>query len=370
MNLSNTKFVSLRLSLRLINLFFLSALGMSGLLFPSQTLAQRILQGRVLNGTTGQAAGGQRVELLALGQGMTANADTVTAADGSFQFSLQEDSSSPHWLLRAIYHGVNYNLSVTTSQDLSQPVTLTIYETTDSLKGIEVSLPLMLAQASGNVLYVQQQYLLTNNTQPKRTLANSAGTFLFDTPKRELLDELTVSVVGLAGIPLPQEPTPRQEGLSINYPMKPGVNEVRISYKVKFSSNERDFKHKLFYGADTTRLLVLPPTLKLSGPGLQPAGNDSRTQAAVYQLSSLAKGSFLQLKLVGDAPTISDEGEHGPNDGHDHDEPQVQVVRLPNRVFEQRILIIGGFAALFALAILFAVRQRAAATSGRRKRPK
>ena len=341
------------------------------LLLPPSVLAQRTLQGRLVNGTTGMPAGNERVELLTLSQGMNSNAETTTASDGSFRFSLQQNSSSPHWLLRAIHQGVNYNLSVSPSQDLSQPVTLTIYETTSSPANVKVSLPLMLAQASGNLLYVQQQYLLTNSTQPQRTFASPAGTFAFDTPDRDLLEELTVSVIGLAGIPLPQEPKPRpQGGFGINYPMKPGVNEVRVSYKVKFASNQRDFRHKLAYGSESTRILVLPATLQVSGPGIQASGSDSRTQAAVYQASSIAKGGLLQFKLAGDAPTISDEGEHGPGDGHDHEEPQVQVVRLPNRVFEQRFLILGGFAALFAAAILFAIRRKTASSAARIKRRK
>ena len=136
-------------------------------LFPSDALAQRTLQGRVVNGTTNRPVAQQKVELLTLGEGMNKNADAVSAADGSFRFTITESASSPHWLLRAIHQGVNYNLSVTPDQDLSQPVTVTIYETTQSSAGIEVSLPLMLAQASGNLLYVQQQYLLDNtfNTQ-------------------------------------------------------------------------------------------------------------------------------------------------------------------------------------------------------------
>jgi hypothetical protein len=368
MNSSDLRLFSLRLPLR--QFVFSSLLGVITLGPCSQAVAQQTLEGRVVNGTLNQAAANQRVELLTLGQGMNSNAETTTASDGSFRFSLQPNSSSPHWLLRAIFRGVNYNLSVTSSQDLSQPVTLTIYETTESTKGTDVSLPLMFAQASGNLLYIQQQYLLTNDTEPRQTLVAPAGTFLFDTPNPELLDELTVSVVGLAGVPLPQDPKPIAEGgFSINYPMKPGVNEVRVSYKVKFPSNQREFKHKLFYGSDSTRVLVLPANLQVSGPGIRPSGNDSRTQAAVYQVGSVTKGSVLQFNLVGDAPTVSDEGEHGPGDGHDHDEPQVKVVRLPNRVFEQKILILGGFGALFATAILFAIRRKTA-SSGRTNRRK
>jgi hypothetical protein len=328
---------------------------------PSNALAQRILQGRVVNGTTNRPVAQQRVELLTLGEGMNKNADTVSAADGSFRFTLTASASSPHWLLRAIYQGVNYNLSVTPDQDLSRPVTVTIYETTQSPSGIEVSLPLMLAQASGNLLYVQQQYLLDNTSTPKKTLARADGTFSFDTPARELLSELSVSVVGLAGIPLPQEPTPRPEGgYHISYPMKPGVNEIRVSYKVNYPSNQRDFSHRLFYATGPTKVLILPASLQVTGPGIQPAGSDSRTQAAIYQLTPATKAPALQFKVAGNAPVVSEEGEHGPGDGHDHDEPQAKVVRLSNRVIENKVILLTGFGIVFAAAILFAVRQKSA----------
>lgn len=330
-------------------------------LFPSNALAQRTLQGQVVNGTTNRPVAQQRIELLTLGEGMKKNLDAVSAADGSFRFAITESASSPHWLLRAIYQGVNYNLSVAPDQDLSKPVTVTIYETTQSPAGMEVSLPLMLAQASGNLLYVQQQYLLDNTATPKKTLARAEGTFSFDTPPRELLSELSVSVVGLAGIPLPQEPSPRAGGgYFINYPMKPGVNEIRVSYKVNYPSNQRDFNHRLFYATGTTKVLILPAKLQVSGPSIQTAGSDSRTQAAIYQVTPSAKAPALQFKVAGDAPQVSDEGEHGPGDGHDHDQPQAKVVRLSNRVIENKTLILTGFGIVFAAAILFGIRQKAA----------
>jgi len=330
-------------------------------LTPSNALAQRILQGRVVNGTTNRPVAQQKVELLTLGEGMNKNAEVVSAADGSFRFTLVAGASSPHWLLRAIHQGVNYNLSVTPDQDLSQPVTVTIYETTSSLAGVEVSLPLMLAQASGNLLYVQQQYLVDNTSSPKKTLARTDGTFSFDTPARELLSELSVSVVGLAGIPLPQEPAPRPEGgYYISYPMKPGMNEIRVSYKVNYPSNQRDFSHRLFYPTGPTKVLILPAALRVSGQAIQPAGSDSRTQAAIYHLTPTAKAPALQFNVAGDAPVVSEEGEHGPGDGHDHDQPQPKVVRLSNRVIENKIVILTGFGIVFAAAILFAIRQKSA----------
>ncbi len=330
---------------------------------PECLLAEKILLGRVINGTFNKPALAQRVELLTLGEGMNRNSETQSAADGSFEFSVVDNKSSPHWLLRAIYEGVNYNLSVTPDQDLSQAVVLTIYQTTESRKGIEVSLPLMLAQASGNSLFVQQQYFLNNSSVPKKTLTSTTGTFAFDTPSVELTSELAVSVVGLAGIPLPQQPTPLKEGgYAINYPMKPGLNEVRVSYKVNFPSSERDFSHRLFYDTGATRVLVLPANLQATGPNLRSAGSDSRTQAAVYEVAPL-KNSRLEFLLSGNAPQVaeerSDPGEQGQA------EPQVEVVRLSNRVFESRVFILSGFGAVFVIFILLAIRQK---MSGQQRR--
>src|SRR5262245_17040698 len=322
-------------------------------LSTSNLLAQRTLQGHVVNGTTNRPVAQQNVELLTLRAAMNKSAEVLSGTDGSFRFTITESASSPHWLLRAIHQGVNYNLSVTPDQDLNQPVTVTIYETTPSQAGIAVTLPLMLAQASGNLLYVQQQYLLDNTSTPKKTLSRSDGTFSFDTPARELLSELAVSVVGLAGIPLPQEPTPRPEGgYQISYPMKPGINEIRVSFKVNYPSDQRDFSHRLFYATGPTKVLILPASLQVSGPSIQPAGSDSRTQAAIYKVTPAAKAPALQFKVSGSAPVVSDEGEHGPGDGHDRDQPQVKVVRLSNRVIENKIIFLTSFGVLFAAAIL------------------
>ena len=273
---------------------------------------------------------------------------------------------TPHWLLRSIYRGVNYNLTVTPDQNLAAPVKLMIYEPTDKFQGIKVSLPLMLAQASGNSLFVQQQYLLMNETVPKKTLVLPGGTFLFDTPSTELVSELSVSVVGVAGIPLPQNPSRRKEGgYVVNYPMKPGLNEIRISYKVNFPTNQREFKHRLFYGAEKTKVLILPANLQVSGQGLKPAGPDSRTQSASYELASVGKDANLAIKISGDAPQVSEEVGKGSAGGMDQESDAtggVQVVRLPNPIFENRIYILAGFGVLFVIAIVVALRQKARAS--------
>lgn len=328
------------------------------LLYPLSSRAQQTIQGHVINGTTNLPAPHQKVELLTLGEGMKTASETESASDGFFTFSAVENSQTPHLLLRVLYQGVNYNLSVASHEEMEKPVTLIIYEPTQRTDGIQVSMPVMLAQASGNDLLIQQQYLVINETSPKKTLVNSQGTFFFDIPPTEMTNELNVVVVGLAEIPLPQTPIPNSEGgYLISYPMKPGINEVRISYRVNFNSSQRELKHRLFYGTSAARVLILPADLQVSGDRVQPAGKDSRTQAAMYQVTGIRKGEFLDLKIAGEAPKVSESDDS--NRESESGEPQLRVVRLPNPVFEKKEIILGGFGAFFLLTILYALRQRA-----------
>ena len=315
--------------------------------------AQSSVSGQVLNGTTGRPSVKQKVELLTLGQGMNVTKQVFTGQDGRFTFKEVELApSSPHILLRTIYQKVNYNLSLSSTAEMAIPQLLTVYETAAQLDDIEVSMPAMLALAHGNDLRVEQQYFLTNNSQPKRTLVNSQLTFEFDTPPSSR--DLKVSVLGLGRIPLPQRPLIREGGgYRINYPMKPGINEIWVAYDIGFASSDRELKLRLLHGTDHSQLFVKPSTLQVMGKGVRSTGIDSRTDSAMFHIAKVAKGEFLNLRIVGDAP------EHSADDGHDHGgDSEFQVVRLPNRVFERKILILGAVGALSLAIIFYALGQQ------------
>jgi hypothetical protein len=325
--------------------------------YSSIGLGQEMIQGRVIDGTSERPVSNQKVELLSIGQGMKVERATQTGLDGSFQFAAVEMGQAPHLIIRAIYEGVNYNLSVTIPEGMGTPLTLTVYETTKNSKDIRVSLPVMLVQASEKVLFVQQQYFVNNQTNPKKTLLNPEGTFLFDTPPPEVTHELAVSVAGLGGIPLPQTPTKKPGGgYALSYPMKPGLNEIRVSYRMDSATVQREFNHRLFYATGTSRILILPADLQVSGQGLKAIGRDDKTQAAVYQISNSASRAALRLRITGEAPPVT-EPEEGSGD-QDSDDSQVKVVRMPNHVYELREFILGGFGVFLAGVLLVVVLQR------------
>ena len=331
--------------------------------------AQSSISGQVVNGTTGRPAVNQKVELLTLGEGMNVTKESVTSKEGRFTFEQVELApSSPHILLRTIYRGSQLQpVALFHGRDGRSSTPHHLRNGIGQLGNIGVSMPFMIALAHGNELRIEHQYLLTNNSQPMRTLANSQFTFEFDTPASPL--DLKVSVLGLGRIPLPQRPLTRGGGgYRINYPMKPGINEIWVAYNVRFPSDDRQLKFRLPHGTDHSQLFVKPSTLQVTGTGVRSTGIDSRTDSATFHITRIAQGEFLNLRIAGEAP------EHSANDGHDHGEDsQFRVVRLPNRVFEQRTVILGTLAALSMAIIFYALGQQSRERfhqQGRKRRKK
>ena len=126
-----------------------------------------------------------------------------------------------------------------------------------------------------------------------------------------------------------------------------------LSYRVKFESNDRELKLRLLDGTEHSQLFVKPSNLQVSGKGVEERGVDSRTESAMYHIGKVSKGEFLNLRITGDAP------EHSADDGHDHGgDSEFQVVRLPNQIFQQKIIILGIFGALSLAIIFFALGQQ------------
>ena len=73
-------------------------------------------------------------------------------------------------------------------------------------------------------------------------------------------------------------------------------------------------------------------------------------------MKRIRKGEFLDIKIIGEAPKVS-ESDDASRDS-ESSEPQMQVVRLPNPVFEKKEIILGAFGVFFVLTILYALRQR------------
>src|SRR5436853_7569037 len=94
-------------------------------LAPLASAEAGTVRGTVMNGTTGKAAAGIELILIQLQGGMQEVAHSKSGADGEFTFDHPALGAQP-MLVRAVYHGVNFNHAVpprtTTAQaDLDEP---------------------------------------------------------------------------------------------------------------------------------------------------------------------------------------------------------------------------------------------------------
>ena len=157
---------------------------------------------------------------------------------------------------------------------------------------------------------------------------------------------------------------------AIAFAFKPGKNGVRISYQMPYPSNKIALKLISHY-ATSSFFLVAPPTVTISGAGLNPGG--SQDGYSIYGRDGVPANSALEVSVSGTAPPpTADAGgpgggpSGGPGPGDDSGNPSVNsrapaageaVTTFPARLDSLKWILVGGFAALFALGIVYLWRR-------------
>src|SRR5437762_4718396 len=118
------------------------------------------VHGTVMNGTTGKAAAGIELVLIQLLGGMKEVAHSKSGAQGEFTFDHPGIGAQP-MLVRAVYHGVNFNKAVPTGTTTAQ---VDIYELSKDAKINNVPSHVVIFQPNGETLNVAEVYQIENQT--------------------------------------------------------------------------------------------------------------------------------------------------------------------------------------------------------------
>jgi len=325
------------------------------LLFVAWGANAGTVSGTVRNGTTGKLAGGVDVILIQLQGGMQPVANTKSDAKGQYKFDYPAIGQGP-MLIRAVYHGVMFHQPLVPGKDT---VDVTVYDPSSDSKIVNVGSRVVVFQPNGDKLLVGEEYSLENQSQPPKAYFNEKGDFDFQIPEGSQLSQ--VSSWGPSGMPVVQGTLDRGKGkYAIAYAFQPGDNGVRFSYQVPYPSNHADVRLSADYSIGRV-LLVAAPTVKVDSPGFMPAGTEQGFN--LYTRDSVPAGLPFDVSVSGTAPppqASQDQGGQGA--GNDQD-PTVNsranetVSTLPNRLDSIRWIIVGGFAALFALGVLMIWRK-------------
>jgi len=321
--------------------------------------------GVVHNGTNGKLVAGVDVYLIQLQGGMQVVANTKTDSQGRYHFDYPAIGQGP-MLLRAAYQGVNFHQPLTPGRDT---VDLTVYEKTKNPLARQVTSRLIVLQPNGTSLLVGEEYTIENQSQPPAAFYDEQGDFEFQVPAGADMNQ--VSAWGPSGMPIVLGTIDKGKNrYAIAYAFQPGDNGVRISYQVPYGSNSANLLLASPYDAQRM-LIAAPPTVQVSSEGFQPAGSDQGY--SVYSHEQLPAGFPVQIAVSGTAPPPSDDTNAGngaggaaENGGGGRDQlngpdagQTVQV--LPTRLDSLRWVLIGGFAAIFALGLVYLWRRPVAA---------
>jgi hypothetical protein len=332
--------------------------------------------GTIQNGTTGKPAAGVEVILMKLQGGMQPVETTKTDAQGHYQISDPNLGAGP-MLLRAVYRGVNYHEPVTPGKDV---VNVQVFEPTNKSSAFTVTAHFVVLQPDGSALDANEDYEVSNKTQPPQAYYRPDASFLFPLPNGAQLGD--VSAVSATGMPVIQTAVDKGSDKAIVFPFRPGNSGVRIEYKLPYANNQTNLQFLSRYPTQRFAIFV-PPSVQVTGDGMAPAGQEQGFN--VYLRENVAADAPVQVAVSGTAPPPQPDGSAGGNSsgaasganagdasGADNSQnpsvnsradtaaqaPVANVTAQPARLDSLKWVIVAGFAAIFSLGLFYVWRQQ------------
>ena len=320
------------------------------------------VRGTVMNGTTGKAAAGIELILIQLQGGMQEVAHSKSGAQGEFTFEHPGLGAQP-MLVRAVYHGVNFNHAVPPGTATAQ---VDIYEPSKDAKTINVASHVVIFQPNGATLTVGEEYQIENKSQPPVAYFRSDGSFNFALPEKGQLQQ--VAAAGPAGMPVVQLPIDKKNNhYSIAFAFRPGDNSVRYSYTLPYEGNAATVKIATIYPGGRL-LVVAPPSVQISGDGLAPGGQEQGM--SLYGRQDVPAGTLVAVSVSGTAPVPDANAgtEQGQQQGRDAQQGGGEatgagIQQVPGRLDVLKWPLIAGFLCVFALVAILLARKSVVAVA-------
>jgi hypothetical protein len=258
-------------------------------------------------------------------------------------------------LVRAVFKGVNFHQPVPPGKD---DVQVEVFEPTADVKTIVVPSHVVIVQPNGTSLTVGEEYSINNNSTPPKAYFRADGNFEFAIPEKAQIQQ--AAAWGPSGMPVVQATIDKTKNrYAVAYAFRPGESGVRYSYELPYAGNAAVFKLPTVYPG--ARLLVLaPPTIQISGDGLQPGGQEQGMN--IYGRDSVPAGTEFALSVSGTAPPVGSRGDTG-QEAQAGSPAGVTVQQIPGRLDVLKWPLIVGFAGLFALGALLVSRKPVAAVA-------
>ena len=267
-----------------------------GLLLNGAAAFSASITGTVTNKTTGKPSAGDSVVLVDVQAGMNDAATATTDASG--HYSLQAPGSGAY-LIRVSHQGGTYFIAAPQGGGSGD---IAVYDVAAKLDGVAIDADMILPEAAGGMVRVQERYLVRNTSLPPRALFSN-NTFEFVIPVNAILDGASCTRPG--GLPTNTRPAPlaQKNHYTINIPIQPDQGEKETLFEVQYHfpySGKFTFSPQLQMPADNL-VVYLPKGMAfggVKGAEFQPVQEDPRVQT--YVAKSIHPGQRVEFTVSGE----------------------------------------------------------------------
>ncbi|HEX7727485.1 MAG TPA: hypothetical protein VF392_00505 [Terracidiphilus sp.] len=207
--------------------------GFALLLFSGAALlTAETYTGTVTNKTTSRPSQGDTVTLVSVQAGMSDAATATTDTAGHYSLAA---SGAGAYLIRVNHQGATYFIAAPqggASGDLS------VYDVAAKVEGVGLDADMILLEAAGGVLRVQERFLVRNTSLPPRAQF-SDKTFEVVLPDDAELDGASATRPGGLGTTTNLTPLPGKGHYTFNIPIQPSKAEKETLFEVQYHISYR-----------------------------------------------------------------------------------------------------------------------------------
>lgn len=266
--------------------------------FPLYAQEKGLVEGKIINGTTGEPGKADKISLFILSMGMR-EVKSIENATGNFRIDDFDVVQNIPYLLQTVYKGVTYNSYLRFISDTSTKVNVTVFEKTESDNQISVFFPHMVIRLIGDELVMDKLFEIKNTKKPEKVFYRKESTFGFYLPDgmKEMIRIATST--GTVSTNQTYSKTDEKGVYSISYPLKPGKTQVEISYSIDYSEREYNYFEKMIYDIDKLSVVVSPKNVNIKSDKLKISDNNAEANFKVYNVENLKKGDILNFEISG-----------------------------------------------------------------------
>lgn len=251
----------------------------SGLMLFGSLAYAATITGSVTNKTNGKPSANDTVVLVDVQGGMADAATTTTDAHGHYSL---ESPGSGAYLIRVNHQGCNYFIAAPPG---GSPGDVAVYDVAATLDGVAIDADMILPEAAGGMVRVQERYLVRNTSLPPRAQFSS-NTFEFMLPVNAVIDGASATRPGGMATNTRPVPLAQKNHYTINVPIQPDQGEKETLFEVQYHlSYDGKLKFTPHLHMPTDNLVVyLPKGMTfggVKGAEFQPAQEDPRVQTFV-----------------------------------------------------------------------------------------